>query len=611
MFVFSEFCTQFQLGSKGAISLYENGKQGSDLTYNNIETKDVMVQTDVEQDQKDSYFSGNLLLTRKSGAGLSHRNKGSLLSNGIQESDTDGKVSPPIKRRRGRPRKGTTNITIEKESTVEVVDEKPQIIQIKAPSVNQELQALRVSARVRDRVLTGKYKDFREKDPEVGDNDGKHADEVMIPNDESMRVVYQCSVCDHLATSLEGLTRHQNLHIGNNKLLSEKSDSSSSKELEVDQSKGENLHKENTSNTSSGVVCTNSRHMPELQVGKHVCDKCDFSTSKVKEFDQHKKEHLHAENQCSFCGWICEKAEANSPEFQEHLEKHSGPEPYFCTVCHLRFKTKTKLLLHTPKHSEIKPFVCDQCGAGFKWKHALKNHMIVHKDTKDYLCDFCGFSTAHKSQMTSHRLIHTGETLKCTEPDCTFIATKRTHLQYHMLTHTHEKPHQCEVCGQSFTLIKNMKRHMLLHSQGRSFKCEKCPFSTTRLDKLKDHYWKQHNIGAAPGKKFRLKDYLEVKQPADMETEVAAAEIEVAEIPREETQTIELQIAESGIMGDTANSTIHYIETSTGETFPIAVTEVVGDAQLAEIQYPEIEISNLQTMYISIPPGPVSDIQNQ
>ena len=96
-----------------------------------------------------------------------------------------------------------------------------------------------------------------------------------------------------------------------------------------------------------------------------------------------------------------------------------------------------------------------------------------------------------------------------------------------------------------------------------------------------------------------------------METEVAAAEIEVAEIPREETQTIELQIAESGIMGDTANSTIHYIETSTWETFPIAVTEVVGEAQLAEIQYPEIEISNLQTMYISIPPGPVSDIQNQ
>ena len=537
-------------------------KENSDFLFRKVGTRDMMVQTDDMDEYKkelslnDSNISRNVKKSKHSTG-----NKDSLQVNGLKGSDNDSIKnlgneneisSVPIKRKRGRPRKDVANIIkIEKGNATVEVEEKPQVIQIKAPPVTPSVQTLRVSARVRDRILMGKYKDFTEmKETERHENEhtGKQKDDVTNQNEENPRVVYQCNMCSHVSASLESFNRHRNIHEGNN---------------------------------------------------KHVCDKCDFSTSKTKEFDQHKREHLHAENKCSFCGWVCNNSEINSTEFQEHLAKHVGPEPYFCTVCDLRFKTKTKLQLHTPKHSAVKPFVCDQCGAGFKWKHSLKNHMIVHKNTKDYLCDFCGFSTAHKSQMTSHRLIHTGETFKCTEPDCTFIATKRNYLQYHMLTHTHEKPHQCEVCGQSFSLIKNMKRHMLLHSNARSFKCEKCTFSTTRFDKLKEHYWKQHNIGAPPGKKFRLKDYLEVKQPAEVEADVAAADIESAEVPNEEMQTIELQIDETGIIDETATSSITYLETSTGEPFPVAITEVAGETQLAEVQYPDLDTSNFQTVYVT------------
>jgi KRAB domain-containing zinc finger protein len=111
-----------------------------------------------------------------------------------------------------------------------------------------------------------------------------------------------------------------------------------------------------------------------------------------------------------------------------------------------------------------KPFVCEICQTGFKWKHALKCHMATHSNTKEHLCDVCGFSTAHKSQLKAHKLIHTGDTFKCEYPNCKFQSIKKQSLKYHMLTHTQEKPHQCEICGQSFSLVKNMKRHALLHT---------------------------------------------------------------------------------------------------------------------------------------------------
>ena len=121
------------------------------------------------------------------------------------------------------------------------------------------------------------------------------------------------------------------------------------------------------------------------------------------------------------------------------------------------------------------------CSMGFKWKHALKNHMITHSNKKEHLCDVCGYATAHKSQLKAHRLVHSGDTFRCPHAACAFQATKRQNLKYHMLTHTREKPHQCEVCGQSFSLVKNMRRHMMLHQTekphrygSRMFGCFRC-----------------------------------------------------------------------------------------------------------------------------------------
>ena len=244
------------------------------------------------------------------------------------------------------------------------------------------------------------------------------------------------------------------------------------------------------------------RHMLRHGKARFQCDQCPFKTAMIREYKNHMKIHLLEKNICHYCD---SKFDAKE-ELNEHLLKHKGPKPYFCKLCGWRFKLHAQLMLHLPKHSDDKPFKCKQCPAAFKWKHALKNHAVLHTGKKEHLCDICGYATAHKGQLKGHRLIHTGETLHCPMPGCKFQATKSQNLKYHMLTHTKEKPHQCEVCGQAFSLAKNMRRHRLLHSQVRDIHCELCSFQTTRLDKLKEHKYKDHQIGEPPAKKLKIAD---------------------------------------------------------------------------------------------------------
>lgn len=193
--------------------------------------------------------------------------------------------------------------------------------------------------------------------------------------------------------------------------------------------------------------------------GKYQCDICSFHTNKVREMSAHVKIHKIENNTCYYCEQVFEVKD----ELLQHMAKHKGPEPFYCHKCGIRFKSRTLLNMHIPKHSDLKPFICDVCGMAFKWKHALKCHMLTHGNKKEHLCDICGYATNHKSQLKAHWKLHTGDTFKCQEPGCTFEATKIQNMKYHMLTHTREKPHQCDVCGQNFSLVKNLRRHMLLH----------------------------------------------------------------------------------------------------------------------------------------------------
>lgn len=198
--------------------------------------------------------------------------------------------------------------------------------------------------------------------------------------------------------------------------------------------------------------------------GKFQCSLCRFSTNNVRKISEHNREHQRANNVC----YYCERRFASPAELSLHVDAdHSdvttSRTPFVCSSCPAQFRTRTQLVAHLPKHSPTRPFICARCGASFKWRNALHDHAATHTSRKEHLCDICGYATAHRSQLRSHRLVHTGGTMRCTWQGCDFRATRMQNLKYHVLTHTQEKPHQCDVCGQSFSLAKNLKRHMMSH----------------------------------------------------------------------------------------------------------------------------------------------------
>ena len=79
--------------------------------------------------------------------------------------------------------------------------------------------------------------------------------------------------------------------------------------------------------------------------------------------------------------------------------------------------------------------------------------------------------------------------------------TRKSNLVQHKLTHSKEKPHQCEICGQSFSLAKNMRRHARQHDQNATiFKCKvnNCVFKSLRSDKYIEHMKKYHPAQETP-----------------------------------------------------------------------------------------------------------------
>ena len=79
--------------------------------------------------------------------------------------------------------------------------------------------------------------------------------------------------------------------------------------------------------------------------------------------------------------------------------------------------------------------------------------------------------------------------------DCNFETVRKQNLVQHQLTHSKEKPHQCEVCGKSFSLVKNMRRHSHQHDKNAlKYQCSipNCQFGTIRSDKFVEHMRRHH-----------------------------------------------------------------------------------------------------------------------
>ncbi|WAR18157.1 ZG57-like protein [Mya arenaria] len=166
-----------------------------------------------------------------------------------------------------------------------------------------------------------------------------------------------------------------------------------------------------------------------------------------------------------------------------------GPEKHTigfgCRFCGKRFGGRTKLANHERVHTGEAPFECPICKKRCKEKGALKRHMTMRIPAKNRLVSDVAF-VANGLEVVTNWRITSGYTrylfsintyLPCLISDIMFMGKKKVfccmycgkifpnkwRTVNHVLIHTGEKPHQCEICHKRFTEKNTLRRHLVLH----------------------------------------------------------------------------------------------------------------------------------------------------
>ena len=197
-----------------------------------------------------------------------------------------------------------------------------------------------------------------------------------------------------------------------------------------------------------------------------------------------------------FCQY-CNKQLTSAYQVKRHERTHTDERPYECQICNKAFKQLAHLNDHVLRHVSGKPFSCDICGTGFKIPKDLRRHMrtvhseideknsTVHakQDCKDEkLGDFKELEGGSNGDDDSKK--HNGSEKHCLEQTKKKLGRKPVLCKQNL---------KCNFCEKEFKGLYEVQRHLLVHTGEKNHVCDLCGNSYKQKCHLKVHMRKQHS----------------------------------------------------------------------------------------------------------------------
>ena len=153
----------------------------------------------------------------------------------------------------------------------------------------------------------------------------------------------------------------------------------------------------------------------------------------------------------------------------EHYEIINGI--FKCRLCQREIRKQRYLRKHLKNKHKMGAIQCEYCHKLFASNY-MGIHKLTHTNEKKHCCEKCGESFARPHNLLRHKRIH-------------LLPEERNKL----------KKHICEICGSSFIYKCKLKIHMECHNEEKTFRCEICGTSYRASKTLATHKRTIHKQG--------------------------------------------------------------------------------------------------------------------